>query len=110
MNVLLPTALALLGLASGFGIGREWEQLYPTQPTPRYVQDDCWVQAGRREPWEVYPDGRILHVGNWHYLIATRERINSNAKYDGNKPYAEMVKIADFDQHTTKTVCPKGWK
>ena len=110
MTVWLPTILAVIGLASGIGIGRELERFYPSQPVPRYVQDDCWVENRHREPWELYPDGRILHVGNWHYLIATREGINSNAKYDANKVYAIMVKITEFDQHTAKTVCPGKWK
>lgn len=110
MTLWLPTALAVIGLLSGIGLGREWEKVYPTQPTPRYVQDDCFEELRQREPWELYPDGRILHVGNWHYLVASRERIILGDKYNGNKPYESMVNIADFDQHTAKVPCPGKWK
>lgn len=110
MNLLLPTALAVIGLAAGVGIGREWEQIYPALPVPKYVQYDCWEDVRPREPWELYPDGRILVVGNWAYLVETREALNSNDKYHGAKAYGSMVAIRTFDQHTRKVPCPGRWK
>src|SRR3990167_534250 len=102
MTLWLPTALAVIGLLAGVGIGRELEQFYPTQPVPRYVQFECWQESRIREPWELYPDGQILQVGNYHYLVAPRDLIISKAKpkYDGRAVFAHMVEIASFDQHT----------
>ena len=112
MTLWLPTALAIIGLASGIGIGRELEKFYPSQPVPRYSQHDCWVENRTREPWELYPDGQVLHVGNRHYLVAPRELIISKAKpkYDGGAVFESMVEITSFDQHTAKVPCPGKWK
>lgn len=112
MTLWLPTALAVLGLLSGIGLGREWEKVYPTQPIPHYVQGECWQEQRHREPWELYPDGQVLQVGNWHYLVAPRELIISKHKprYDGGAVFESMVEIAAFDQHTVKVPCPGKWK
>jgi hypothetical protein len=110
MNLFLMTFLILLAAAAGGGVGLEWEKVYPTQPVPRYTQDDCWEERRTREPWELYPDGRVMGVGNWHYLVATREKINSNDRYHGGKAYESMVEIRAFDQHTRKVPCPGKWK
>ena len=101
-----------MALVSGIGIGQEWERLFPHKPTPRYVQFDCYQDQRQREPWELYPDGQVLQVGNWHYLVEVREVINSPKKprYDGNQAFGFMVKIEDFDRRTVKTECPRGWK